>query len=66
MAGHLLLTWSEDGFVDRETGTRWNIFGRGVAGPQAGKQLIPVIHANHFWFAWAAFRPDTKVVQGAP
>lgn len=52
-----------DGFVDRETGTSWDIFGRGIAGPLAGEQLSPVVHANHFWFAWAAFRPDTRVVQ---
>lgn len=52
-----------DGFIDRETGSRWNIFGLAVDGPYAGKRLTPVVHANHFWFAWAAFRPDTKVVQ---
>lgn len=54
-----------DEFVDRETGTSWDIFGRGIAGPLAGEQLTPVVHANHFWFAWAAFRPDTRVVQAA-
>ena len=52
-----------DDFVDEETGTRWNIFGQGVSGPLAGEQLTPVVHANHFWFAWAAFRPDTEVVR---
>ncbi len=52
-----------DDFVDRETGTQWNIFGQGVSGALAGKHLTPVEHANHFWFAWAAFRPDTTVVR---
>ena len=52
-------------FVDRETGTSWDIFGRGIAGPLTGEQLTAVVHANHFWFAWAAFRPDTRVVQSA-
>ncbi len=52
-----------DGFVDQETETRWNVFGQGVSGPHAGKRLTPVAHANHFWFAWAAFRPDTTVVR---
>ncbi len=58
------LTFQPDGedFIDQETGTRWDIFGRALEGPYAGKQLTPVVHANHFWFAWAAFRPDTKVV----
>ena len=54
-----------DEFVDQETGTSWDIFGRGIAGPLAGEQLTPVVHANHFWFAWAAFRPDTRVGQSA-
>ncbi len=59
------LTFEADGdhFVDQETGTRWNIFGQGVSGALAGKRLTPVEHANHFWFAWAAFRPDTTVVR---
>ena len=63
--GDQALTFVAEGdeFVDKETGTRWNIFGQGVAGTLAGSQLTPVVHANHFWFAWAAFRPDTTVVQ---
>ena len=62
------LTFEADGgeFVDLETGTGWNIFGQGVSGPHVGEQLTPVPHANHFWFAWAAFRPDTVVVRGIP
>ncbi len=59
-----LLTFRADGngFVDAATGSRWNILGQATAGPLAGKQLTPIVHANHFWFAWAAFRPDTEVV----
>ncbi len=52
-----------DGFHDRETGSRWTITGRATAGPMAGSQLAPVIHGNHFWFAWAVFKPDTRVWQ---
>ncbi|MEE9199190.1 MAG: DUF3179 domain-containing protein, partial [Dehalococcoidia bacterium] len=48
-----------DGFVDNETGTTWNILGQAVGGEMAGKTLEPVLHANHFWFAWAAFKPET-------
>ena len=57
---------SGDQFADLETGTSWNIFGQGVAGPLAGQQLTPLPHANHFWFAWAAFRPDTQIVDDVP
>ena len=50
-----------EGFVDRETGSVWDIFGRAVSGPLEGKRLEPVFHTNHFWFAWAAFSPDTLI-----
>ncbi len=51
-------------FKDRETGTTWNILGSAVGGPLVGGNLEPVIHANHFWFAWAVFKPNTSVVSG--
>ena len=57
------LTFSADGdgFVDGETGSRWNILGESVGGELSGSRLTPVVHANHFWFAWAAFKPDTVI-----
>ena len=51
-------------FLDEQTESVWNIFGSALAGPLAGAQLTPVVHANHFWFAWAAFQPDTVVFGG--
>ena len=48
-------------FVDRETGSVWNILGEAIDGPLAGKKLTPIVHANHFWFTWAAFKPDTTI-----
>jgi len=57
----------EDGaIVDEETGSTWNVLGQAVDGPLAGKSLTPIIHGNHFWFAWAAFKPDTIVYQMEP
>lgn len=57
------LTFKADanGFVDNETNSRWNILGQAVAGPLKGQQLTPVVHFDHFWFAWAAFRPNTII-----
>jgi hypothetical protein len=57
------LTFFADGdtIKDKETGTTWSILGRGVEGALAGQQLAPIGHGNFFWFAWAAFRPDSKV-----
>jgi hypothetical protein len=50
-------------FRDRETGSTWGVTGRAVAGPLAGRSLVPVPHGNHFWFALAAFRPGVRVVR---
>ena len=60
------LTFRADGdkFVDVETGSTWSLLGKAIEGPSAGKQLTPVVHANHLWFAWAAFKPDTRIYQG--
>ena len=53
-----------DSFVDNETGSVWNILGQATQGPLAGEVLTPIVHGNHFWFAWGAFKPDTKIYQG--
>jgi hypothetical protein len=53
----------EDGFVDEQTGSTWNISGQATDGPLAGQRLTPVVAINHFWFSWAAFRPETRVYE---
>ncbi len=60
-----LLTFDHDGgvIIDQETGSTWNILGRAVDGPLAGEQLTEVVSVNHFWFSWAAFRPETRIYQ---
>jgi Protein of unknown function (DUF3179) len=50
-----------DGFVDRETGSRWDIAGRAVEGELAGARLAPVRQDQQFWFALAAFVPDARI-----
>ena len=54
----------DDKIVDEQTGTTWNVLGQAIDGPLAGKSLTPIVHADHFWFAWAAFKPDTIIFQG--
>lgn len=49
--------------IDQQTGSEWNILGKAVSGELAGKQLSPVVAINHFWFSWAAFKPETSVYQ---
>jgi hypothetical protein len=47
--------------VDRQSGTRWNLFGTGIEGPLSGRQLEPAPGGVHFAFAWLAFNPDSKI-----
>jgi hypothetical protein len=51
-------------FIDAETESTWNISGYATSGPLAGTQLEVVPHTNIFWFAWAAFVPDTAIWEG--
>ncbi len=57
------LTFEASGsdFLDSESGSRWNVLGRAVSGPLAGRRLDPIVHGDDFWFAWAAFKPATRV-----
>jgi hypothetical protein len=52
-----------DTITDEQTGSTWNVLGEAVAGELAGQQLRPVVKVDHFWFSWAAFRPDTRIYQ---
>ena len=57
------LTFVAEGesFLDRQTGTLWNIFGEAVSGDLEGETLESIVSGNHFWFAWAAFKPETRI-----
>ncbi len=59
------LTFEKDGdrIVDVETGSTWNVLGQAVDGDLAGESLAPVVHGDHFWFSWAAFKPDTIIYE---
>ena len=37
---------------------------RPLRGPWQVVRLTRIVHGDHFWFAWAAFNPDTRVYQG--
>ncbi len=58
-----MLTFSLAGedIQDDQTGSTWNILGQATDGPLAGESLIPILHGDHFWFSWAAFKPDTLI-----
>jgi hypothetical protein len=46
---------------DQETGSTWSIAGVATDGELAGSRLEPLVHGDHFWFAWAAFSPETTI-----
>jgi len=35
--------------------------GLAIDGPLSGERLEPIPHGNHFWFAWAVFKPETRI-----
>jgi hypothetical protein len=64
LKGQLLTFEAIDGEIrDVETGTTWTRFGKGIAGELSGHELLPIIHGDYFWFAWAAFKPDTRLIE---
>ncbi len=61
----LTLAVEGDGLRDAETGTTWSVAGQGLDGPLAGSSMQALAHTDPFWFAWAAFYPDTDLVLGS-
>jgi|GEM_PF-1862202 hypothetical protein len=33
-------------------------------GPMTGERLTKIVHGDHFWSAWGAFKPDTLIYEG--
>jgi len=48
--------------MDNE-GTKWNIFGEAIEGPRAGESLQQAKSFIAYWFAWAAFYPNSLIAQ---
>ncbi len=53
----------EGGILDEGTESEWNVLGEAVDGEMEGSRLDPVVGIDHFWFSWAAFRPETRVYE---
>jgi hypothetical protein len=52
----------EDGEIrDEKTGSTWNVLGLATSGELEGERLDEYVNGTHFWFAWAAFQPETRV-----
>jgi hypothetical protein len=62
--GQTLTFALEDGqIVDEQTGSVWNARGQAINGELEGQELEPAVAVNHFWFSWAAFKPETRIYQ---
>lgn len=48
-------------FRDRETRSTWNLRGLATDGPLRGTRLAARPSGDYFWFAWAVFRPETRI-----
>ncbi len=59
----LTFSATDNGFTDAETSSTWNILGQATDGPLIGEQLTRIVHGDHFWFAWGAFKPDTLIYE---
>jgi hypothetical protein len=59
----LTFEFKDGKILDTQIGSEWNIFGQAITGEGQGKQLMPVVSINHFWFSWAAFKPETRIYQ---
>lgn len=51
----------DENIVDEQSGSIWNVLGQATDGEFAGRVLRPLVHADHFWFSWAVFKPDTII-----
>jgi thiol-disulfide isomerase/thioredoxin len=64
LGGEVVTFEVQDGeIVEPESGTTWDVFGQATSDNDGPQELEPVVGINHFWFSWAAFRPETRVYQ---
>ncbi len=60
--GRTLTFRHEEGrILDEQTESEWSILGEAVGGELEGEKLEAVASIDHFWFSWAAFRPETRI-----
>ena len=51
--------------TDRETGSRWDAYGKCTSGPLAGSYLTPLTLEPEYWFAWSEFHANTAIYKAA-
>lgn len=58
----LTFSFLEGRIVDDKTKGEWTSEGVCTYGRLRGKTLVPLLHTNAMWFAWAAFYPETVIL----
>jgi hypothetical protein len=48
-------------FYDKETGSRWNLEGKAVAGPLAGEEMPRIDSHMSQWYGWVSYFPQTTI-----
>lgn len=61
----LTFSFLEGKIIDNETKGEWSAEGVCTYGRLREKKLIPLLHTNAMWFAWAAFYPQTIILPEA-
>lgn len=59
----LTFKYADGKIFDEQTNSEWNILGQAISGDLKGDQLTTVVSINHFWFSWAAFKPETRIYE---
>ena len=52
-----------EAILSDQLGNEWNVFGEAITGPNQGAQLTAPYSYMGFWFAWANFYPDIRLVE---
>ncbi len=47
--------------MEDSEGNRWDVTGHALSGPRTGTNLVPAAGYIAYWFAWAAFHPETAL-----
>ena len=50
--------------LDRDTKSLWDLSGRAISGPLAGRTLSFIPSLVEEWYAWASYYPDTEIFDG--
>ncbi|NQY21829.1 MAG: DUF3179 domain-containing protein [Campylobacteraceae bacterium] len=58
----ILRFYYKDGFYyDKQTNSKWNFFGKALAGKYKNTQMLEFSSGNHFWFSYSIFKKNILI-----